>query len=96
MIRPLDNQERVNPPEYSDRVASLQRRPDSEPRDFALRIKEAVREREEKEEQKQPKREETPPEDSIELSSGPEESKPGYAEEPPVPKPKRDAIDFVV
>jgi hypothetical protein len=96
MIRPLDNQERVNPPEYADRVAKLERGQDSEPRDFALRIKEAVREREEKEGQKQPKQDETPQEDSIELSSDQKESKPEYPEESPVPNPKRDSIDLVV
>jgi len=96
MIRPLDNQERVNPPEYPDRIMRLERRPDAEPRDFALRVKEAIREKEEKDESKKQKKDEGSERDSIELSStrNPSASEPD--EESPAPKPKSEAIDLIV
>jgi hypothetical protein len=96
MVRPLDNQERINPPEYADRIASLKRRSEAESRDFALSMKEAVRDKEEGEEKKKRKESETPLQDSVELSSVHEDANPEPIHEPPIHKSKHDAVDIVV
>ena len=94
MIRPLDNQERINPPEGTDRVSSLKRRAETESRDFTLNMKEAVKEKENGEEKKEKRPEHQP--DSIELSSTRKEPESQPPEEPPVRKLKQDSIDIVV
>lgn len=95
MVRPLDNQEHINPPEYTDRIAKLKRRSEAESRDFTLNMKEVVREKEDEEKNKQ-KEDRTLPQDSIELSQPPDESEPKSEEEPPQQKPKLDSIDFTI
>ena len=96
MVRPLDNQERINPPEYADRIASLKRRSEAESRDFALSMKEAVRDKEEDEEKKKRKESEAPLQDSVELSSVHENANPEPINESPIHKSTHDAIDIVV
>ena len=94
MIRPLDNQERVNPPEGTDRVTSLKRRAEAESRNFALNMKEAVKEKENGEEKKEKRQEPEP--DSVELSSARKESEHQPSEEFPIRKQKQDSIDIVI
>jgi len=96
MVRPLDNQERINSPEYADRIASLKRRSEAESRDFALSMKEAVRDKEEDDAKKKRKESETPPQDSVELSSVHENANPEPINEPPIHQSKHDAVDIVI
>ncbi len=96
MVRPLDNQERINPPEYADRIARLKRRSEAESRDFAMSMKEAVRDKEENEEKKRRKENEIPPQDSVELSSVHENATPKPIHEPPIHKSEHDALDIVI
>jgi hypothetical protein len=96
MIRPLDNQEHINPPEGTDRIASLKRRAETGSRDFALNMKEAVQEKEGGEEKKEKRERHEPQQDSVELSSSEEESGPQPEETPPPHKPGQDSVDVVI
>jgi hypothetical protein len=96
VIRPLDNQEHINPPEGTDRITSLKRRAETGSRDFALNMKEAVREKEGGEEKKEKREKHEPQEDSVELSSLEEESGPPPAETPPPRKTGQDSVDIVI
>ncbi len=94
MIRVLENQERVNPPEGADRVSKLKRRSETESRNFALNMNDAVQEKEKRKDKENNNGNETPLEDSVELSSAQEESDTETTEE--TPKPKLDKIDITV
>jgi len=96
MIRILENQERINPPEGVDRVSRLKRRSETESRDFALNMNEAVEEKEKREDKENNNGNETPLQDSIELSSAQEEPDTETTEETPRSKLKLDKIDITV
>ena len=101
MIRVIENQERVNPPEGADRiskgadrVSKIKRRSETESRDFALNMNEAIQEKEKREKKENNNGDETPSQDSVELSSAQEESDTEITEE--TPKAKLDKIDIKV
>jgi hypothetical protein len=94
MIRVLENQERINPPEGADRVSRIKRRSETESRDFSLNMNEAVQEKEKREKQENNNGDETTPQDSVELSSAQEESDTEITEE--TLKAKLDKIDIKI
>ena len=96
MIRILENQERVNPPGGADRVSKLKRRSETESRDFALNMNDAIQEKEKREEKENNNGNENPLQDSVEPSSAQEEPDTETAEETPKLKLKLDKIDITV
>jgi hypothetical protein len=95
MVRPLDNQEHINTPEYANRVAGLKRRSETESREFALTMKEAVGDQEE-DKGKKKQGSEAPLQDSVELSSSQETAEQESTKEMPSQESKHDAVDIVV
>lgn len=93
MIRPLENQERLHPVEYVNRVKQPEATPSSAPRDFSYQIEEASREgkhrqspgREFGEDSYEPTEEETPT-----------EKKPAVSPAEPSAPPDDGTLDIVV